>query len=115
MDSALPAGRTSGPLQCNELGLLTVKGPSRRLLTLSGSLKWDGLSPSLQEGLRSIIRGPIGPQSIILRPGLKFCMDERNILWKAHDFLAYVRQSLTTQTRFRPRDAGTGPGPVSTL
>ena len=47
------------------------------------------------------------------RNGLKFCMHERNMLWKAHDFLTYARQTLTNQNRFCPRDAGTGPGPLS--
>ena len=42
-------------------------------------------------------------------------MHERNMLWKAHDFLAYARQSLTTQTRIRHPDAGTGPGPLKFL
>ena len=39
-------------------------------------------------------------------------MHERNMLWKAHDFLAYGRRSLTTQTSIRHPDAGTGPGPL---
>ena len=43
---------------------------------------------------------------------LKFCMHERNMLWKTHAFLAFAIQSITTQTRFRPPDAGTGPDPL---
>ena len=42
-------------------------------------------------------------------------MHERNMLWKAHDFLAYARQSLNTQTRIRHRDAETGPGPLAEI
>ena len=38
-------------------------------IALLGPSLWDGLSPSQQERLRSIIRGPTGPQSIILQPG----------------------------------------------
>ena len=40
-------------------------------------------------------------------------MHERNMLWMAHDFLAYARRSLTTQTSIHHPDAGTGPGPLS--
>ena len=38
-------------------------------------------------------------------------MHERNMLWKAHDFLAYPRQPRTAQTSDRHPDAGTGPCP----
>ena len=46
------------------------------------------------------------------RNSLKFCMHERNMLWKTHAFLDFAIQSITTQSRFRPPDAGTGPGPL---
>ena len=39
-------------------------------------------------------------------------MHERNMLWKAHDFLAYARQPRTAQTSIHHPDAGTGPGPL---
>ena len=39
-------------------------------------------------------------------------MHDRNVLWKAHDFLAYVRQPRTAQTSIRHPDAGTDPGPL---
>ena len=47
------------------------------------------------------------------RNGLKFCMHDRNMLWKAHDFLAYARQPRTAQTSIHHPDAGTGPGPLA--
>ena len=46
------------------------------------------------------------------RNGLKFCMHDRNMLWKAHDFLAYARQPRTAQTSDHYRDARTGPCPL---
>ena len=39
-------------------------------------------------------------------------MHDRNMLWKAHDFLAYARQPRTAQTSVHHRDAGTGPCPL---
>ena len=46
------------------------------------------------------------------RNGLKFCRHDRNMLWKAHDFLAYARQPRSAQTSIHHPDAGTGPCPL---
>ena len=40
-------------------------------------------------------------------------MHDRNMLWKAHDFLAYARQPRTAKTSIHHPDAGTGPCPLS--
>ena len=40
-------------------------------------------------------------------------MHDRNMLWKAHDFLAYARQPRTAQTSVHHPDAGTGPCPLA--
>ena len=54
-------------------------------IALLGPSLWDGLSPSQQERLRSIIRGPTGPQSIILQPG-----DVSDVTCDVSDLTCYV-------------------------
>ena len=40
-------------------------------------------------------------------------MHDRNMLWKAHDFLAYARQPRTAQTSIHHPDAGNDPCPFN--